>query len=156
MAILDGISTIETARFDALFAPNEAARTNSRTSTDIPAGHVLLRQPKSNEKDLRVTIPAEFMQDWKPAEWNGVAIKHRKVQLHLAKETPGLMALKPVASNFEGKGVYRLEQNSDGGQARFMTTRSYVQRKLNGPSAAVPFKLVDGIGFLDLTTLSPL
>ncbi|TPK85224.1 hypothetical protein [Mesorhizobium sp. B2-4-17] len=156
MAILDNISTIETARFDTLFAPNEAARVNSRMSANVPTGHVLLRQPKSNENDLRVTIPVEFMQGWKPDEWKGVALKHRKVQLHLANETPGLLALKPVASDFLGKGVYRLEQNSDGGQARFMTTRSYVKRKLNGDSAPVPFRLVDGIGFLDLTALSPL
>ncbi|MGX8011666.1 hypothetical protein ACVDG8_023175 [Mesorhizobium sp. ORM8.1] len=155
MTILESISTIETASFNILFAPNEAARVNSRTSADIPAGHVLLRQPPSNERDLRVTIPVEFMQAWKPAEWKGVAIKHKKVQLLLANETPGLLALKPVASDFEGKGVYHLEQNDDSGQARFMTTRSYVKRKLNGPTAAVPFKLVDGIGFLDFTTLSP-
>ncbi|MER8782293.1 hypothetical protein NKH60_13720 [Mesorhizobium sp. M1006] len=154
MSILDEITAAEIAQLDTAFAPNAAARINSRTSADIPAGHVLLRQPKSNEKDLRVTIPVEFMQDWKAEEWKGVAIKQKKIQLLLANATPGLFALKPVASDFEGKGVYSLDQNNDGSQARFMTTRSYVMRKLNGPSAVVPFKLVDSVGFLDLTTLS--
>ncbi|TIT39018.1 MAG: hypothetical protein E5W76_20520, partial [Mesorhizobium sp.] len=89
--ILDGFTTTDMSldQFKAMFTPNASARYFAR-SEDIPAGHVLLRRPKSSPNDIRVTIPAAFMREWQADEWKGVEIKRKKIQLLLANEKPGL------------------------------------------------------------------
>ena len=126
---------------------------NGRTARDCPSGHIMLRQPPSNEKDIRVTLTAEFMSKWKPSAWTNAGLKGKKVQLLLDQNEPGLVVFKPVHPDAIGMGLYRLEQNTEGGQARLMTTRAYLKRQLNQPIEFVPFEVQGDLAMADLRGL---
>ncbi|MEQ1951356.1 hypothetical protein [Mesorhizobium sp. CN2-181] len=132
---------------------SDKGQINGRTVRDCPPGHIMLRQPPSSEKDIRVTIPAQFMSEWKPDIWKDSGLKLKKVMVMQNTDFSGIFALLPVAHNIIGKGVYRLEQNAEDGQARFMTTRNHLGRCLNEAIEFVAFKLHGSAGMVDLRGL---
>lgn len=147
---------LDEAEFDSCFAPGKYGNVNGRSVRDCPPGHIMFRQPPSSEHDIRVTIPASFMQEWKPVAWAGAGLKDKKVMVLIHLTVGGLFALKPVAPDRVGKGVYRLEQNAEDGQARFMTTRRYLGRQMNEQIEYVPFEIRETLGMMDLNKLKSL
>lgn len=142
---------LDDVAFAARFQPGKHGNTNGRSARDCPDGHVLLRQPASSVHDIRVTIPAVIMQGWKPVVWTD---GNKKIHLLIDSEEPGLFVLRPMAHDAVGKGVFRLEQNTEDGQARFMTTRRYVGRQLGVPLEYVPFQINGTLAMMDLRKLA--
>lgn len=138
------------------FQVGTGGRVNGRTSRDCPRGHILLAQPKSSENDIRVTITSEFMSQWKPAAWKDAGLKGKKVEVLLSTTQPGFVMFRPVAPDTIGLGIYRLEQPSVDGQARLMTTRRYLDRRLGSPVEFVPFEVEGDLAMADLRKLKDL